>query len=275
MADAVIEADRYKEKLVRESLWRNDGLLHLHVYQAEGRVHMRRTVEWYLPARVLSPEERKTLIDACITELPHRESVLATLKDFDNFCQLLSQPENHVMSATPVYVEREVNTYSTQEMTNQVARELMNLPPRTAYAKVVSLVPGSASVWKGKIQTLALERTRASVGDVGTLALRHAIAHGILKLRSDIDKEIRERQENWRRRPGNEPPPPTSTGGNSPPSLPSGSTGNDREPPPTHSTPGKARQGQPPDNSAVTQSRTGIDDQEEVKGRQTLLVKSP
>ena len=92
---------------------------------------------------------------------------------------------------------------------------------------------------EGKIQTLALEGTRASVGDVGTIALRHAIDHGILNLRSDIDKEIRERQESWRRRRGNEPPPPTSTGGNSPPSLPSGSTENDREPPPTHSIPEK------------------------------------
>ena len=87
-----------------------------------------------------------------------------------------------------MYVEREVNTYSTAEMTNQMARELMNLPPRTAYAKMVSLAPGSASVWKGKIQTLALERTRASVGDVSTLALRHAIDHGILKRRTDIDR---------------------------------------------------------------------------------------
>ena len=144
------EWERYKEKLVRECLWKYDGLFHLQVYQAEGRVHMRHMVEHSLPARVLTAEERKTLIDACLTELAHAKSVLATLKDFDTFCQLLRQPENHVMSATPVYAEREVNTYTTQEMTNQVARELMNLLPRTAYAKVVSLVPGSASVWKGK-----------------------------------------------------------------------------------------------------------------------------
>ena len=65
------EWESYKEKLVRESLWKNDGLLHLQVYQAEGRVHMRHTVERYLPARVLTPEERKTLTDACLTELPH------------------------------------------------------------------------------------------------------------------------------------------------------------------------------------------------------------
>ena len=72
------EWESYKEAFVRDCLWKYDGLLHLQVYQAEGRVHMRHTVERYLPARVLTPAERKTLTDACLTELP--KSVLATLQ---------------------------------------------------------------------------------------------------------------------------------------------------------------------------------------------------
>jgi len=229
------EWEKYKEELVKRSLWTYDGILHLHVYQAEGRVHMRHTVERYLPGRILTPQERKTLIDACLTELPHRESVVAPLTEFDKFCQLLRQPENHVLRATPVYADREVNTYTAAEMTNQVARELLNLPPRTAYAKVVSLAPGSTSVWKGKIQTLALEETRVSVGDISRRALRHALDRRILKRRTDIEAEIRERQENWRRRGGDEEPPPTQTKNTSPPLLQSGRTQKDEEPPPTHS----------------------------------------
>ena len=122
--------ERYTEERVREHLWIYDGLLHLQVYQAEGRVHMRHTVERYLPARVLTAKERKTLTDACLTILP--KSVMTTLNDFVAFCQLLHQPENHVRSQTAQYVEKEVNTYTTAEMRNQMAQELISLQPHTA-----------------------------------------------------------------------------------------------------------------------------------------------
>jgi hypothetical protein len=183
------ERERNKEEFVRKMLWRNDGFLHLHVYQAEGRVHMRHSGEWPLPVRVLTPQERKTLIDACLTELPHRDSVFAVLTDFDKFCQLLRQPENHVLSATPVYVEREVNTYTTAEMTNQMVQELIDLRPHNAYVK---------SAWKGKIQTVDFSSAagaifsagRRDVVDVHMSARQNAIRLGILKPRSVIDTEI-------------------------------------------------------------------------------------
>jgi hypothetical protein len=135
------------------------------------------------------------------------------------------------------------------DMTDEMAQELIDLRPHTAYVK---------SVWKGKIQTLDVERVPgAHLVDVGRIAQKNAIDEGILKPRSDIEEEIRERQERWRRRGGNEPPPPTHTGGNTPPSLPSGSAGSDREPPPTHYIPEKAPEEKPAGSRDVSQQGTG------------------
>ena len=93
-----------------------------------------------------------------------------------------------------------------------MAQELINLHPHSAYVK---------STWKGKIQTLdvsgapgaLLSAGRGDLVDVRGTARHNAIDAGILRTRGDIEEEIRERQDNWRKRPGNEPPPPTSTGG--------------------------------------------------------------
>ena len=115
-------------------------------------------------------------------------------------------------------------------MTDEMAQELIDLRPHTAYVK---------SSWKGKIQTLGVAQAPGGqFVDVTVSARNNAIANRIVKPRTDIEEEIRERQDNWRRRRGNEPPPPTYTGGNTPPS--SGSAGSDREPPPTYSIPKKS-----------------------------------
>ena len=182
------EWESYKEAFVRDCLWKYDGLLHLQVYQAEGRVHMRQTVERYLPARVLTPAERQTLTDACLTELP--KSVLATLHDFVTFCQLLRQPENHVRSETGQYVEKEVNTYTTAEMRNQMVQELINLDPHNAYV---------TSTFTGKIQTLDVSAEpgrscpagRGDLVDVRGTARHNALSVGILRRRGEIEEEIR------------------------------------------------------------------------------------
>ena len=109
-------------------------------------------------------------------------------------------------------------------MTDEMVQELTSLQPHTAYVK---------SAWKGKIQTAEVEQvSRSHLIDISMIARQNAIDNGILRPRSVIEQEIRERQDNWRRRRGNEPPPPTHTGDNTQSS--SGSAGNDYESPPTH-----------------------------------------
>ena len=168
------------------------------------------------------------------------------------FCQLLRQRENHVRSETGQYVEKEVNTYTTAEMRNQMVQELINLDPHNAYV---------TSTFTGKIQTLdvsaepgaLLSSGRGDLVDVRGTARQNALSAGILRRRGEIEEEIRKRQDNWRKRPGNEPPPPTSTGGNTPPSLPSASAGSGSGPPPTNTTSEETA-----GNSDITQSGTGI-----------------
>ena len=66
---------RGKEAFVRECLWQYDGLLRLQVYQAEGRVHLRQTVERSLPPRILSAAGEKTLTEAASRNCRTREPV--------------------------------------------------------------------------------------------------------------------------------------------------------------------------------------------------------
>jgi hypothetical protein len=122
-----------------------------------------------------------------------------------------------------------------QDLNNDMVQELLDLQPHNAYVKSAS--------WKGKIQTVVVDEAAAallSAGgrelvDVRTSARQNAIWHGILKLRSEVEKDIRERQEKLREGPDEEPSPPTSTSGNTPPALPAGSSGQE-PPPPTHTT---------------------------------------
>jgi len=239
---------REKEAFLTLMLWTKKELLEFKAYNEVHHVVKSEVTGVDLPPRVLTPENIETLKTICRKELKQSASALETVDAFVTFCQLLRQPENHVRSVTPVYVEREVNTYPTVEMINQMARELMDLQPHSAYVKL--------SGWQGKIQTLPFAPAwQTALVDMRMAARQNAIKQGILKPRSVIEKEISDRQEKWRRRPGNEPPPPTSTGGNSPPVLPSGSAGSDREASPTHSIPEKAPEEKPRGRGAVRESR--------------------
>jgi hypothetical protein len=205
---------QYREEFVRECLWKYDGILHLQVYQAEGRVHMRQTVERYLPARVLPAEERKTLTDACHMELVQAngraQEALTALADFHRFCQLLRDPENHVKGQTAQYGEREVNTYPTQEMINQMAQELVDLPRYTAYAKVIQEQGGVQVVRKVKITTEKLPKVPPGrLPEASRIARQNAINAGILRPRRAIEAESRRRLAQWRRRVIDSPPPPS------------------------------------------------------------------
>jgi hypothetical protein len=216
---------RVEEQFLREVLWRYDGLIRLHVYQAEGRVHMRESGGWSLPPRIFTAEERTTLLEACRTELAQANGggngIFAALEDFVQFCQLLRQPENHVRGTIAQYVEREVNTYSTAEMRAQMEEELIDLPFFTAYAKVIQERGGEQFVLKRKIKTLPLSDLPDVDGgrleDIKRRSRVNAVRAGILVERKTIEQEIRKRQERWRSvlpaeplqlEPPEEPPPP-------------------------------------------------------------------
>jgi hypothetical protein len=129
-----------------------------------------------------------------------------------------------------------------QDLNNDMVQELLDLQPLTAYVK--------AAAGKAKIQTPLFAPTSTSTTplvDMRLGAMRNAIDAKMLKKRSDIEEEIRERQGQWRQGGGNEPP--TNSGGNSPPSLPSATTGEDDEPPPISyvpSTPSEETSQTPP-----------------------------
>ena len=167
----------------------------------------------HLPPRVLTPQERDQVREACLQELLHgsKDSVsakagLQILDEFADFYELLSQPEHYIYKRSTQRMG--FVPYTTDELRKQMEHELMDLPPLTAYVK---------SAWKGKIHTpLFAPMSHAPLVDMRRAARQNAIDDGILRPRSVIEEEIRDRQENWRRRRGNEPPPPTSTGGNTP-----------------------------------------------------------
>jgi hypothetical protein len=218
----------------------------------------------HLPPRVLSAPEREAVRQACLTYLQANGGV-KIVEDIVKFCDLIVRPENHVKVPSTQYIERQVNTYTTAEMRNQMAQELINLDPHSAYMN---------STWKGKIQTLDVEAVpgaylsagRGDLVDVRGIAWRNALSARILRTRRDIEEEIRERQDNWRKRGGNEPPPPTSTGGNSPPSLPSASAGSNSEPPPSILK--KQPEEKQPSSADVVQPRTGIPESARNKEKQ-------
>ena len=155
-----------------------------------------------LRQRVLTPTEIKVMKNACLTEV-NGHPALTAIKDFEEFCKLLARPENHIMIPGTQFIETQVNTYQTQEMTNQMAQELTKLPRFIAYARIISEVAGKQIVGNHLMQTLPMPKiTNVNMESV-------AIANGqtLCKLREDIKADIRERQTKWRRGP--EPPKQT------------------------------------------------------------------
>lgn len=117
----------------------------------------------YLSARTLSEHEARKVRESCIRQLHEAGDItkkaIATIDEFAAFCKLLSQPENHILVPSKQYVEKQVPTRHEQDMVNHRARELLELPKYTAYAKVLQEVDGQQRVWKGKIQTLKRKET--------------------------------------------------------------------------------------------------------------------
>src|SRR5262245_8058556 len=107
-------------------------------------------------------------------------------------------------------------------MVDIMAQELANLPRFRAYAKVIDEKNNEQVVLNRKFETYPLSSlSERRYADKYPESVRAFIEHntirsGYCKARLLIEKEIRERQDRWRKSYGNEPPPPTHTGGNNP-----------------------------------------------------------
>jgi hypothetical protein len=190
-----------------------------------------------LVARIPSISEREELKNACRAELSGSRA-LQVITDFVQFCDLLREPENLVQVPSTQYIETQVNTYTTQEMNNQMVKELIKLPLRTCYGKLVQEQAGSRVVSIFKLQTIdVLVPQDRQLPEINNLARRTAVKTGILRKRSDIEDEIRARRERWRRGAASEESPRSKASIAVPDEPPPA-----EEPPPT-----KARDSKPPE----------------------------
>jgi hypothetical protein len=149
--------------------------------------------------------------------------------------RLLAQQPLKVPSGK--YVETLKVERTQQDLIADMVLELLELQPHTAYVK--------SAGWKGKIQTVVVDKAAAALLSTGGRELvdvrgsiqKKALEDRILKERSAIEAEIRARQDNWRRTPGNDAPPPQHSDDDSSPALPAGRSGEDRAPSMTPSQP--------------------------------------
>jgi hypothetical protein len=188
---------------------------------------------------------------------------------------------NPIKTQSAQYEEEPKREKTQGEMIDIMGQELANLPRFKAYAKAIQEFRGEQIVIKQNIQTYPLvslsERRYAHEYSQPVRAIieQNTIRSGYCIAREAIEEEIRERQENWRRRRGNEPHPPTQTGGNTLPTLPTGHTGSDPEPPPTHTISERAPEEKPRGNSAATQLMPGRDDRVGARVRQRKRIIEP
>jgi hypothetical protein len=161
-----------------------------------------------LASRVLSGYENEEAIRACRMEVEKSEAAKAMLEivdQFASFCTLLSRPENHIMVPTGQYVDKAYNIRHEDDMKNEMARELVNLPRYTAFAKVVKERGGEQKDWKGKIRTVKLGAVPEGSAEARTALIQALENAPYLRRREQIEEEIRERRnkmaKNDHRRP--------------------------------------------------------------------------
>jgi hypothetical protein len=168
---------------------------------------------------VLSESELKAVKDACRNELDRTDkrdwdvkAVLKVIDEFVEFCTLLPKPENLLKTRTGQLVTHR----TVSDMEAEASLELVNLDPYTAEAKLIrDGKQGEVRIktrkldeplWKGK----ELENLMSQIKD-NMERLEY------VRKRSDIEREIMQRQEKWRRQipdstrqiPPSEEPPPT------------------------------------------------------------------
>lgn len=155
-----------------------------------------------LPSQWLTDRDIEKVKAGCLRECDEASArTISVLREFVEFCELLSRPENVYMVKSGQFVSKLVNTRTEQDMVNEAAREATGLPKYTAYAKV--LQDEGAKIWTGKIRTLELGPT-TSGADVSE-TMRH------VELREKIHEEIAQRHQRLlKKMSGGEGPPPAT-----------------------------------------------------------------
>jgi hypothetical protein len=164
-----------------------------------------------LQSRVLSRDERESLQQLCLDVLSTSQrtlKALQVLQEFVRFCQLLSEPQNFVMGPTGVYQEKRVIPRLIRDMEAEKAQELLNLPPRIAYAMVIHEEQGEQSILKWKIRTLELSPEHSNFREMEKLIGENTIRLNYVRQRRQVQLEMRRRQTEWQAPEMKTPIPP-------------------------------------------------------------------
>jgi hypothetical protein len=178
-------------------------------------------LEFTLPSQVLSKQKREAVKRACLSELAQggdTPTVLKVIDEFVQFCQRLSQPENHIKKPSGQYLEIEVNSRTFADMALEMSWELATQLPRyTAYAKLIQAHHGEQRVSCHKLKTSPLPPPTHGQENARLLARHNTLSEGMIKARDAIEEEIRQRQEarqsrihrRLRKKPAAKTPPPS------------------------------------------------------------------
>lgn len=153
-----------------------------------------------LPPRIIDALEMERIKRACLERLQGFRGVREALKvveELVRFCELLSEPENHVLISTGRFIEKPVNMGAVHDMRNEMAQELISLAPFTAYISVVQINEDGQTLVKGKIRTIELSmlQMKEVIAERTEKIARNSLMH--CKPRDEIEQEIRQRQKRW------------------------------------------------------------------------------
>ena len=164
-----------------------------------------------LPYRVLPPDEIERLTKLCYTELLHdpvtgkkRIEKLLFPDELDELCHLLQNPENHIKVPSGQYITKQVHVRPVHDMTDEMAQELAKLPRFTAWTTLVDENEGKQTVRQKKIHTLPLPEVTPKTSVTELLKK----SYDLCMKRTEIEEEIRKRQEKWRTVTPQSPTPP-------------------------------------------------------------------
>jgi hypothetical protein len=166
-----------------------------------------------LPQRILTEREIAIIKDICYKELlEDSKNPLQRIEEHVELFTLLQKPENHIKVPSGQYVEKLVHVRPVHDMTDEMAQELANLPRFTAYVKAIEEDRGKQTVTKHKMQTLELTKSYLEKAeDIESLpdliALHIIFSEYYYKKRTQIEEEIKQRIEKWRKSRSDEPPP--------------------------------------------------------------------
>ncbi len=166
----------------------------------------------------LAYNEIEDLKAACLRELSQEgwnpQATLDVIDEFVEFCILLPKPENLLKTRTGQLVTHR----NVPDMEAEASLELVNLDPYTAEAKLIR----EGKQGEVRIKTEELPDPRWEGKELENLISQikeNMISMGYVKKRSDIVREITQRQEEWRslisnskrQIPPSVEPPPTSS----------------------------------------------------------------